>query len=192
MGQPTPRQCVVERTRPATREGPDAGTNAQRCEDRGDRAPADRPGSRGAVPPELPGAAQSGATVAVAPGDADAAARGHQVTLPGTSAVAVTVTSADGTRMRDYRVTLVPAGPAAECLRGAVAVDFSLVFYAGGSIEELADCAENHGVTALYALHAGGWAPYIPGAPDIVNRRFRALFPGGLPAVTPLLVRSEA
>ena len=127
MGQPMTRQCVVERTRPATREGPDAGTNAQRCEDRGDRAPADRPGSRGAVLPELPGA-----------------------------------------------------------------VDFSLVFYAGGSIEELADCAENHGVTALYALHAGGWAPYIPGAPDIVNRRFRALFPGGLPAVTPLLVRSEA
>ena len=42
-------------------------------------------------------ATQSGATVAVAPGDADAAARGHQVTLPGTSAVAVTVTSAGST-----------------------------------------------------------------------------------------------
>ena len=44
---------------------------------------------------------------------------------------------------------------------------------------------------ALYALHEGEWVSYILGAPDFVNAAFRELFADGLPAVTPLVVKSE-
>ena len=62
--------------------------------------------------------------------------------------------------------------------------------YEGGTVEELAACAESRHVTALYAIDAGEYVPYIPGAPDLVNARFRGLFAGGVPALTPLLTRS--
>ena len=87
----------------------------------------------------------------------------------------MTVTSADGSREKSYRVRLgaeevaepaaeevaeptpeEAAGPAADCLRGDIAVGFSLVVYAGGSIEDLVACAESRNVTALYALDGGG------------------------------------
>ena len=78
------------------------------------------------------------------------------------------------------------------CLRGEVAVGLSLLVYAGGSLGELAACAESLGVTALYVLHEGEWTPYIPGAPAFVNRNVGALFAGGVPPITPLIVTSEA
>ena len=74
---------------------------------------------------------------------------GHQVALEDLTEITVTVTSADGSRTKVYRVRLGPeeaagpapeeaAGPAPEeaagpasCLRGAVNVGFSLVVYAG-------------------------------------------------------------
>lgn len=61
-------------------------------------------------------------------------------------------------------------------------------FYAGGSVEELADCAESLDLKALYALHAGEWVPYVPGAPALENRAFGGLFPNDVPAFTPLIV----
>ena len=67
----------------------------------------------------------------------------------------------------------------------------SAVVYAGGSVGELEDCAESRGVAALYALHGGVYLPYILGAPAFVNRGFSELFAAGLPAVTPLIVKSE-
>ena len=82
-------------------------------------------------------------------------------------------------------------GPAADCLRGAVAVGFSLVVYAGGSVEDLVACAEGRNVTALYALDGGAYVSYILGAPALVNEDFGALFAEGLPALTPLTVRSD-
>ena len=61
----------------------------------------------------------------------------------------------------------------------------------GGSVDDLVNCAERRHVTALYALHEGDYEPYIVGAPEFVNDRFRALFPEGVPALLPLVVRSE-
>ena len=52
-------------------------------------------------------------------------------------------------------------------------------------------CAQSRHATAVYALAAGEWVPYIPGAPEFVNREFRELFADGLPAVTPLVAKSE-
>ncbi len=83
----------------------------------------------------------------------------------------------------------VEAWPA--CLRGEIAASFSLVLYAGGTVDDLAACAESLHVTALYAVHEGMWVSYILGAPDFVNRGFSALFPDGLATATPLVVRSE-
>ncbi|MYD66321.1 MAG: hypothetical protein F4X26_10150 [Chloroflexi bacterium] len=136
-------------------------------------------------------AVRDGATVAVTPADADEAAEGHQVALAGLDEIAVTVTSADGSRERVYRVALGEVGPPADCLRGAVSVGFSLVAYEGGSVDDLVACAEGRHITALYVLHEGAWVSHILAAPDFVNASFRALFADGVPALTPLVVRSD-
>ena len=78
-----------------------------------------------------------------------------------------------------------------ECLRGDVAVGFSLVVYEGGSIDDLEACAEDLDVAALYVLAEGEWVSYVLGAPEFVNADFRALFPDGLGSVTPLVVKHE-
>ncbi len=79
----------------------------------------------------------------------------------------------------------------ANCLRGGLATGFSLVLYGGGTVDELETCVESRDVTAAYALHDGGYVPYILGAPDFVNRSFRELFADGLPAAAPLIVKSD-
>ncbi|MCY3646804.1 MAG: fibronectin type III domain-containing protein [Chloroflexi bacterium] len=143
--------------------------------------------------------AQARATVVIAPPDADGdSSEGYQVTLAGTREITVTVTSPDSSRTRVYRVAL--AGPEeptpharldeAECLRGpVVAGGFSLVLAGGGGFDELAACAGERGVAALYVLAGGEWVSYILGAPDVVNGPFHELFPEGLPAGTPVVVR---
>ena len=65
------------------------------------------------------------------------------------------------------------------------------MLYEGGSVEALDTCAQSQLVTALYALDDGEWVSYILGAPEFVNREFRELFADGLPAVTPLVAKSE-
>ena len=82
-------------------------------------------------------------------------------------------------------------GPSASCLRGAVSIGFSLVVSEGGSLDDLVSCAHERHVTALYALSDGDWVSYSPDAPDFVNQDFAELFPEGVPALTPLTVRSE-
>ena len=78
-----------------------------------------------------------------------------------------------------------------DCLRGAIATGFSLVLYEGGSVDALDACAQSREVSAVYALHDGEYVSYILGAPDFVNAAFRELFADGLPAVTPLVVKSN-
>ena len=81
-----------------------------------------------------------------------------------------------------------------ECLRGAIATGFSLLTYEGGSVDDLDDlaaCAQGRHVAALYAIHDGEWVSYILGAPEFVNGEFRELFADGLPAVMPLVAKSE-
>ena len=143
-------------------------------------------------------AAQPGATVLIKPDDDDGdSENGHQVALEDVPEITVTVTSAAGSRERVYRVLVgdpgqeAPGGPAAPCFRGAVALGFSLVVYAGGSVEELVTCAQSRHGTALYTLHDGGYVPYILGAPEFVNSSFGELFTGGLPAATPLIIKSD-
>ena len=139
-------------------------------------------------------AAQDDAVVGIDPPDIDEAAEGYHVALEDLGEITVTVTSADGSRTKTYRVRLgeeEAAGPVAGCLRGDIAVGFSLVVYAGGSIEDLVACAEGRNVAALYVLDGGAWVSYIVGAPELVNRSFAGRFAEGLAALTPLIARSD-
>ncbi|MYH49788.1 MAG: hypothetical protein F4151_09755, partial [Gammaproteobacteria bacterium] len=135
--------------------------------------------------------AQDGSTVDIAPPDADGGADGHQVDLARAGEITVIVTSPDGSRERVYTVALAGGAPPASCLGGDVAVGFSLLIYAGGSLDELESCAEGRHLAALYALEGGEFVPYVLGAPGIVNRPFRELYAEGVPGLTPLTVRSE-
>ena len=109
--------------------------------------------------------------------------------------ITVTVTSADESRTKVYLVRFGGASeaeqPVVACLRGAVTVGFSLLVYGGGSIEDLAACAQSRSVTALYVPHEGEYVSYILGAPDFVNEEFVALYRDGLPALAPLTAKSE-
>ena len=140
-------------------------------------------------------AAQRGATIAIAPADAGEATDGHQLALDGIEEITVTVTSADESRTKVYLVRFGDASgaeqPVVACLRGAVTVGFSLLVAEGGSVEELVSCAESRSVTALYALHEGEYVSYILGAPAFVNSAFREVYSGGVPALTPLIAKSE-
>ena len=124
-------------------------------------------------------AAQTGAEVAIDPPDAGEDADGHQAAVADGTEITVTVTSADASRKKVYRVRLAEAGPSANCLRGAIGEGFSLVVSGGGSIEDLAACAQSRHVTAIYSLDGGEWVSYILGAPDFVNEAFGALHEGG-------------
>ena len=135
-------------------------------------------------------AAYSGASVVIDPPDADRDTDGHQATVEGGSEITVTVTSEDASRIRSYHVRLGEAGPSATCLRGAVAIGFSLVVYEGGGVDDLVACAQSRHITTLYALTEGAYVPYILRAPDFVNQQFREVFPDGVPAATPLVASS--
>ena len=79
-------------------------------------------------------ATQEGATVVVEPTDADPETEGRQVSLAGLSELAVTVTSADGSRRRVYRVALSRA----QVNRAPEARDIpALGLTAGGEVGEL-------------------------------------------------------
>lgn len=97
-------------------------------------------------------------------------------------------------------VNAVGSGPWSEgvigdhpsCLRGAVAVGFSLVVTTeDSSLEDLASCVDERGITALYALHDNQYVSYFLGAPAFVNQSFHDLYAEGVPALTPLVVKSE-
>ena len=142
---------------------------------------------------------ESGASALIEPPDADGdAGNGHPVALEEGAAITVTVTSADGSRTHIYRVwiggadaRLEGAEPSPDCLRGGIAVGFSLVVYEGGTFGDLEDCARSLYVTAVYVLDLGEFVPLILGAPGFVNRPFLQLWPNGLPPGTPLIVKSE-
>ena len=132
-------------------------------------------------------AVQSGARVVIEPDDADGdAENGRQVALEQGAELTVTVSSADGSRRRVYRVVIeVP-----QCLDG-LGGEFGIVTFAGGSIADLEACARSLSVTALYAADGERYVSYILDAPAFVNQAFSALFPDGLPAAAELLARSE-
>ena len=138
-------------------------------------------------------ATQRRASVAIEPPDANQVAEGHQVAIEDVEAITVTVTSADGSRTKVYRVRFgdaAEAEPVVACLRGAVTVGFSLLIYGGGSVDDLVACAQSRNVTALYVPHEGEYVSYILGAPEFVNEEFVALYRDGLPALAPLIAKS--
>ena len=136
-------------------------------------------------------AAQDDAVVEIAPADADEDADGHQIAVGGGVEITVTVTSPDESRTKVYHVRFGEAGPSANCLRGAIGAGFSLVVSGGGSIEDLAACAQSRRVTAIHTLDGGAWVSYILGAPEFVNEAFREVYADGLPSLTPLIAKSE-
>ena len=81
--------------------------------------------------------------------------------------------------------------PWPECLRGELAEGFSLALYEGGSVDDLAACAQGRGVTSVYTLAGGEWVSYIVGAPEFANAGFRELYADGLLVHMPLVARSE-
>ena len=142
-------------------------------------------------------AVQRRVDVAIDPPDADEEADGYQVALQDLGEITITVSSADGSREKVYRVSFPEAAwdpardPWPHCLRGAVAEGFSLVVFEGGSIEDLDACAESREIVTLYALHEGVYRSFILGGPDFVNREFAELFADGLPVMTPLVAGSN-
>ncbi|MCY3569283.1 MAG: Ig-like domain-containing protein, partial [Chloroflexi bacterium] len=138
----------------------------------------------------------SAGAVSIAPADADGdPANGHQVALRADSAISVSVTSADGSRTRVYRVWIASgaeaqAEPTATCLVGEVAAGFSLLVHEGGSVEALADCARSRGVDALWTLVDGEYVGFYVDEPAFLNHDFRDRFPHGLPPGTPLYASS--
>ena len=137
-----------------------------------------------------PHGAQPRARIVIAPPDSDSFTSGHQLPIADGAEITVTVTSPDRSRTRTYRVRIAQS-PLPPCIKGAVAVGSSLVSYEGGTVRELASCAESRHITALYATHNGNFVAYVVDAPEIVNREFRALFADGVPAGTPLLATSD-
>ena len=138
--------------------------------------------------------AQRKAKVAIGPDDTNEHIDGHQATVADGSEITVTVASPDGTRREVYHVRFGDTEeqqPAPSCLSGDIAVGFSFVVSAGGSVEDLEACALGRGVTALYTLDDGAFVSLILGAPAFVNQPFRELFRDGVPDVTPLVARSD-
>ncbi len=165
-------------------------------------------------------AAQRQATVAIEPADSEACAQSRSVTAlyvphegdyvpyilgapefvnspfrelypAGLPALTPLIARSEGPPSADPAAASEVTEPWPDCLRGEIADGFSLALYEGGSVDELDACAQSSGVSAVYALAEGEYAPYILGAPEFVNAPFRALFPDGLPPETPLLVKRE-
>ena len=109
----------------------------------------------------------------------------------GVPALTPLVAASEGPPSADPVGELAAPGGWPACLHGEVGAGWSLVLHEGGSVEELAACAENRGVTALYVLHEGEWVSFVPAAPDFVNRAFAELYADGVPSLTPLVVRSD-
>ena len=131
-------------------------------------------------------AVQDDATVAIELSRAGADTDGRQAAASGGVTVIVTVTSADGSRTRTYRVTI---GDPADCMVGLTASRFNSVTYEGGSVPDLEACAVHLGVEALYALIDERYVSLIVGAPEFVNRSFVERFPEGVPAGASMIAK---
>ena len=102
--------------------------------------------------------------MAIGPPDADEGAQGHQVALTETSAITITVTSADGTRMRTYRVAL-ERPPVALALEPG----FTAIEWPGPDGAALAEVLPQGVVVAVYAWDdaAGTWLAYFPAVAEV-------------------------
>ena len=102
--------------------------------------------------------------VAIDPPDTAVDTAGHQVSLAGTGEITVTVTSADGTRTKVYRVTL--ALPPAEL---ALTPDWTAIEWPGVDAIAIAEAGLPDAVVAVYVWdeESGSWLGYFPGLEDV-------------------------
>ena len=70
-----------------------------------------------------------------------------------------------------------PSGP---CLSGLTESRLSLAIFSGGSMDELAACAQSLSVDALYHRSINGWTAFFPDAPSFLSESFRNRFRNGL------------
>ena len=107
--------------------------------------------------------AQSGASVAIDPPDADAGTEGHQVSLDGAD-ITVTVTSPDGSRTRVYLVAL-EAPPVELALTPA----WTAIDWPGAGGVTITEAGLPDTVVAIYRWDeaTGAWLTFFPGLEDV-------------------------
>ena len=132
-------------------------------------------------------ASAPGASVRIEPLDADPELDGRQVDLDGVDQIQVTVTSADGSRSRVYRIEFDHTN----CYTGLTEAALSTVTSTGGSVTQLRNCARHDNLDAVYHHDGASWVVLglTEGFPDFINGYFLERFRDGIPAGTSLLVR---
>ena len=106
--------------------------------------------------------------VEIDPPDADVEADGHQVALEGLTAITATVTSADGSRTRTYRVAF---GEAEQAI--ALTPTWTSIEWPGTDAIALADALRNGGLadTVIVVYHwdetTSTWLAFFPGLEDV-------------------------
>ena len=121
-------------------------------------------------------AVQRRTTVVIDPPDAEEARRGHQVALDGVNEITVTVTSADGSRTRVYRVAV--GGAVTELSLGPGWTSFEWLGADGTAVDEAGLPAA---VVALYTWdeETGSWLGYFPGLDDVPGLNTLTAVSGG-------------
>ena len=125
-------------------------------------------------------ASQPRATIAVTPGDADEETSGHQVALAGTREITVTVTSADGSREKTYRVALEPT-----VTELALSPTWTSFEWPGDDGIPVADALREGGlsnrVLVIYEWDeaAGSWKGFFPGLENVPGLNTLATFQQG-------------
>ena len=108
--------------------------------------------------------------VDIDPSDADEEAEGHQVALQGVSEITVTVTSADGSRRRTYRVAFAP--PVMELVLSPTWTSFEWPGADGTAvIDALREGGISDRVLVIYEWDeaAQTWLAYFPGLGDVLG-----------------------
>ena len=122
-------------------------------------------------------ATQEAATVTIEPDDADGdPENGHQVTLSSETGISISVTSADGSRMKTYLIQLSKP----PCLSGLTDNRLSEVAFVGGGLDDLERCAREQGVEAFFHWTGDSWLLYALDEPEFLNRQFRRNFEDGI------------
>ena len=122
------------------------------------------------------GAVQRRTEVAIDPPDTDEQADGHQVSLAGTSAIAVTVTSPDGTRKKTYRVVVEP--PVTQLVLGPAWTSFEWPG-ADGTAINAAGLPEEVVVVYTWDETTRRWLGYYPGLQDVPGLNTLTAFSSG-------------
>jgi hypothetical protein len=120
---------------------------------------------------------QEQSTLEILPVDADDdPSNGHQAELFDGQAISITVRSPDETRMLIYRVMI------RNCLSLQGEERLISGRYAGGSVDDLVECARSFEINALLHYAEQTWVAYFIDAPEFLNRGLRARFPQGVAA----------